>query len=136
MKPTVPETEVMVTPKTKKKATDAVVAKGGSPQPQQPPSALSLQVEGGINAEVWLRHRSNVEEVFNHALFSDAKDRDPIGINKGEGGESGVQAVFDLGSALCASEHLGAHKAGINLAWINPYFSTSSNVPIMWTSVE
>lgn len=90
----------------------------------------------GLNAEVWLEHRKNVELVFAHDLFKDIKDTDPIGINKlKDDGDSGVQAVFEINGALSALTKRGSYKAGINLAWVNPYFSTSNNIPIMWTSV-
>ena len=103
--------------------------------PALPPAGGGPQV--GLNAAVWLRHRENVETVLGHPLFVNVQDHEPIGINKtSKDGDSGVQASFDLASAIGALTRRGRYKSAINLAWVNPYFSTSNNVPIMWSSVQ
>jgi hypothetical protein len=90
----------------------------------------------GLNAELWLSHSKNLEDVFKHPVFADAASQHPIGINNNEGEASGCQAVFLEAVGLTAMNKTGSFKCGINLAWLDLHFITNPHIPIAKASVE
>ena len=46
------------------------------------------------------------------------------------------KAAFDPSAAMISLKRNSKYSAAVNLAWVNPYYSTGTNVPIMWSSVE
>lgn len=103
---------------------------------------MPMQVSDGstINAEVWLKHGRNVQVVQECPIFMDAASMKPLGIaSEGNGNaaeDTGAQAAFVQAAALQSLKTHGKYMSGGNAAWVNPYHSTSANIPLMWTSVE
>ena len=44
--------------------------------------------------------------------------------------------MYNKKKALIALGKTGKYKCAVNLAWVNSFYITSENVPIMWSSVE
>ena len=92
--------------------------------------------ENGINAEIWLKHMQNVQKVMNHPLFANIDSMHPFGISNKEDEVSGFQEAYDKKKAMIALTKAGKYKCGVNLAWVNTFYASSENVPVMWSSVE
>ncbi len=92
----------------------------------------------GLNADVWLKHRTNVEMVLRHKIFKNVADDAPIDICTHANGqeESGYQAVYHAAKAMRALSRTKTYMCAINLLWVDLYFTTSSNIPIQWSTVK
>lgn len=87
----------------------------------------------GINASVWQKHRNNVEAVLAHPVFAGVGSSEPLGIDTTAGEESGFQAPFNKTLAMTALDRTGQYACAINLLWVDMFFTTSNNIPIMWS---
>jgi len=70
----------------------------------------------GLNAEIFMQHRANVETVIHHKVFSDILAMEPISISSVKGEASGFQAVFMETVGLTAMSKAKHFKCAINLA--------------------
>ena len=93
-------------------------------------------VTTGLNADVWIKHRENVETVLQSEMFEGVADRMPLEIDAGEGVDSGCMAPFNKEQGMAALAKTGRYMCAINLLWVDVYYTASGAVPILWASVE
>jgi hypothetical protein len=126
----------MAPKKAKAAAKPAAVPKPHHQQPWVAPGAVGVPV--GLNAQVMLKHRDNVDTVLNHHMFANAGSLSPLAISTGQDPDedSGFTHVFKIEEAVAALQKTGQYMCGINLLWHDPLFAASHNIPTMWSTVE
>ena len=67
----------------------------------------------GINADVWVKHRENVQIVVHDPKFSPCDKNDPLGITAS--GSSGHIAPFDKGIDLRSLTSTQNHMCAVNV---------------------
>ena len=73
---------------------------------------------------------------MGHPIFGNIEQMQPFGISNKDEEVSGVQEAFDKKKAAIAMTRAGKYKCAVNLAWVNTFYTSSENVPVMWSSVE
>ena len=108
----------------------------GSPASDAQRDDTSTALTTGINADVWVRHLQNYQKVMGHPIFGNIEQMQPFGISNRDDEISGFQEAFDKKKAAIAMTRVGKYKCAVNLAWVNTFYTSSENVPVMWSSVE
>ena len=73
---------------------------------------------------------------MGHPIFGNIEQMQPFGISNKDEEASGVQEAFDKKKAAIAMTRAGKYKCAVNLAWVKTFYTSSENVPVMWSSVE
>ena len=118
----------------KKKAARGKPSSGSPASDAQRDDTTALTT--GINADVWVRHLQNYQKVMGHPIFGNIEQMQPFGISNRDDEISGFQEAFDKKKAAIAMTRAGKYKCAVNLAWVNTFYTSSENVPVMWSSVE
>jgi len=103
------------------------------------PPAPDGSYPDGLNAEIWLRHKENVDRALADRTLANAKAADALGINTAEDATadtSGAQDPFDKKKAVAALRTRGEYRCGFNFLWLDPVHMPSTKIPATWTSVE
>ena len=89
---------------------------------------------GGINANIWVKHRDNVQIVMHDPKFSPLAKKDPLGITAS--GSSGHIAPFDKDIALQSLRSTQKHMCAVNLFWLDPFYCSIEKFPLNWTTID
>ena len=88
----------------------------------------------GVNADIWVKHRENVQKVLADPFFSNITALQPLGIKAGEA--AGHVAKFEAATAANSLSGAGKHTCAVNVFWLDFSYSPIGQLPMSWPSIE
>ena len=77
----------------------------------------------GINADIWAKHRENVQIVVHDPKFSAFAKRDPRAIaGAGASGPSGHQAPLVNATAIMSLQRTDQRMCAVSVFWFDPFY--------------